>query len=244
MSIPKIIHYCWFGGAELPKKALKCIESWKKFCPDFEIRRWDESNYDVHKNKYMSQAYDSKKWAFVSDFARLDIIATYGGIYFDVDVEVVKPIYDLLAHKCFLPRQTLGNIATGLGFGAEKGNPAVLKMLAEYESISFYLSDGSYDLTPCPARNTAPFLECGLDIKSNEIQFIDENTAVVYPEEFFCPINAISRELKITDNTYTIHHFDASWQTKDFKIKKRIRSIIGPKATILIINIKRKLTGK
>lgn len=244
MAIPKIIHYCWFGGAKLPKNAVKCINSWKKFCPDFEIKQWDESNYNVRKNQYMSEAYDAGKWAFVSDYARLDVIAEYGGIYFDIDVEVIKPIDDLLKLKCFLPRQTLGQVATGLGFGAEKGNIAILKMLAEYDNISFLKPDGTYDLTPCPVRNTKPFLESGLKTDGNEIQFLDNDAAAVYPEEYFCPMNAITRELKITENTYTIHYFDASWQTKKFKFKKHIRSLIGPKATIKVINLKRKILGK
>ena len=100
--IPKIIHYCWFGGAELPEKDRKCIESWKKFCPDYQIIEWNENNYDVTKNTYMYQAYQAKKWGFVPDYARLDIIYQHGGIYLDTDVELVKNLDSLLENDAFM----------------------------------------------------------------------------------------------------------------------------------------------
>lgn len=120
--IPKIIHYCWFGGGELPQMQKKCIESWKKFCPDYEIKEWNESNYDVHKVPYISEAYDAGKMAFVSDYARLDIIYKHGGIYLDTDVEIIKSLEPLLEHTCFLGAERDGIVATGLGFGAERAS--------------------------------------------------------------------------------------------------------------------------
>ena len=121
--IPKIIHYCWFGGNELPESVRKCIESWKKYCPDFVIKEWNESNYDVTKLPFMKDAYEAKKYAFVSDYARLDIIYQHGGIYLDTDVELIKPLDDrLLDTTCFMGMETPGTVATGLGFGAIKGH--------------------------------------------------------------------------------------------------------------------------
>src|SRR5215510_15199585 len=113
--IPKIIHYCWFGGNPLSELALKCIASWKKYFPNYEIKEWNESNYDVHKIPYTSEAYNAKKYAFVSDYARFDILYQYGGIYFDVDVEVIKQFGDILNDTGFMGMETLSGCNAGLG---------------------------------------------------------------------------------------------------------------------------------
>ena len=125
MSIPKVIHYCWFGKGEMPKLAKKCIKSWEKYCPGFEIICHNEDNFDLSQNRYMCEAYEAGKWAFVSDFARLKIIYDNGGIYLDTDVELIKPIDDLLEGKGFMGFDEKGIVATGLGFGAEKGNEII-----------------------------------------------------------------------------------------------------------------------
>ena len=119
--IPKIIHYCWFGGNPLPPLALKCIESWKKYCPDYEIKIWDESNFDININKYATEAYEAKKWAFVSDVARLWVLYNYGGIYMDTDLEVIKPLDEFLYHKAFSGFEDEVNIPTGI-IASEKNN--------------------------------------------------------------------------------------------------------------------------
>ena len=154
MSIPKVIHYCWFGKGEMPKIAKKCIKSWEKYCPDYEIICHNEDNFDLSQNRYMREAYEEIKWAFVSDFARLKIIYDNGGIYLDTDVELIKPIDDLLENKGFMGFDEKGIDATGLGNGAEKGNEIIGEFLKDYYDIPFVLPDGSYDLTPCPDRNT------------------------------------------------------------------------------------------
>ena len=117
--IPKKIHYCWIGGNPLPELAIKCIESWKKYCPDYEIIEWNEKNYDFRKNQFMREAYDEKKWGFVPDYARLDIIYEHGGIYLDTDVEIIKPLDSLLKEQGFAGMEQPGIVALGLGFGAE-----------------------------------------------------------------------------------------------------------------------------
>ena len=172
--IPKKIHYCWFGGNPKPEIINKCIASWHKLCPDWEIIEWNESNYDIAAYPYMQEAYDSKKWAFVSDVARLDIIAKHGGVYLDTDVELLAPIDDLLDSGAFYIFETERHIATGLGFGAEAGHPTVVAMLRYYEGRSF-LIDGKPDLTPCPRNNTQMLLTvCPTLIRNGQHQQIQD----------------------------------------------------------------------
>ena len=215
--IPKIIHYCWFGGNPLPESVLKCIDSWKKYCPDYEIKQWNEENYDYKKHAYTLEAYEAEKWAFVSDFARLDIIYNEGGIYLDTDVELIKSLDSLLDNECFLAiEQPSHLIATGLGFGAEKGNDAIKEMLDEYSGVHFKLSKGIYNTTiPCPAKNTAPFYKYGFNLEIDKPTLLGK--ATVYPCEYFCPFERKINELTITENTYSIHHYDSSWIPSDEK---------------------------
>lgn len=215
--IPKIINYCWFGGKPLPDSVLKCIESWRKYCPDYEILQWNEDNYDYKKLAYTLEAYEAKKWAFVSDYARLDIIYNNGGIYLDTDVELIRGLDELLVHKCFLAiEQPSHLIATGLGFGAEKGNSCIKEMLNEYEGIHFRLADGIYNTNmPCPVRNTAPFYKYGFNLEISEP--VKLGGAMVYPPEYFCPFERYNNELNITENTYSIHHYDTSWVSDEEK---------------------------
>ena len=210
-NIPKMIHYCWFGGNPLPEKALKCIESWKKYCPDYEIKRWDESNFDITYNKYVNEAYKSKMWAFVTDVVRLYVVYTYGGIYLDVDVELLKGLDDLLKYNAFMGFENQKNINTGLGFGALKNNQIIYEILKDYDDISFITEDGNFDLTPCPQRNTVILNKNGL-IQNNTMQIIDG--MIFLPTEYFCPKDYGTGKLEITGNTYSIHHFCASWHTK------------------------------
>ena len=218
--IPKIIHYCWFGGKPLPELAKKCIDSWKKYCPDYEIVEWNESNYDINKNSYISEAYEAKKWAFVSDYARLDIVYNYGGIYLDIDVEIIKPIDSFLNDQCFFAEEKKGLVATGIGFAAEKNHHAVKMMLQQYDGVHFKLGKDMYDTTPCPYRNTRALKRLGYKSKS-EINFFD--SVVVYPKEYFCPITYETGELEITENTVAIHHFNESWiDRKEKEFEKKI----------------------
>ena len=148
MSIPKVIYYCWFGKGKMPSLAEKCIESWEKFCPDYEIICLDEENFDITQNKYAKEAYDAGKWAFVSDYARLKVLYDNGGIYLDTDVEIIKPIDNLIEENGFMGFDDNGVVSTGLGFACEKGNELVGALLKDYDDISFLLPDASYDITP------------------------------------------------------------------------------------------------
>ena len=224
MSIPKVIHYCWFGKSEIPKLAKKCIKSWKKYCPDYKIICHNEDNFDLTQNRYLSEAYKAGKWAFVSDYVRLKVIYDNGGIYLDTDVELIKPIDDLLLTKGFMGFDEKGIVATGLGFGAEKGNKIVSEFLKDYDNIPFVLPDGSYDLTPCPDRNTEALKRLGMDIKNTSQTFMD---ITFLPDEYLCPMNYYTGKKTITNNTYSIHHYSASWTSKVTKRTTRIKRIIG-----------------
>lgn len=220
-TIPKIIHYCWVGGAPKPESVLYCIESWKKFCPDYEIREWNESNYDFTINPYMHQAYEAKRWGFVPDYARLDIIYKYGGIYLDTDVELVRSFDDLLNTESFFGFEDTGEgtyfVACGLGFGAMPNNELIRKLRDYYDTVSFQLDDGSLNLMPAPRHNEKTFSEYGV-IMNNLYQIIGGNA--FYPSEYFCPKVFKTGKMLMTKNTYSIHHFSASWM--DDEIRKNI----------------------
>ena len=224
MSIPKVIHYCWFGKGEMPKLAKKCIKSWKKYGTDYEIICHNEDNFDLTQNRYLNEAYKAGKWAFVSDYARLKIICDNGGIYLDTDVELIKPIDDLLLTNGFMGFDEKGIVATGLGFGAEKGNEIVSEFLKDYDNIPFVLPDGSYDLTPCPDRNTEALKRLGMDIKNTSQTFMD---ITFLPDEYLCPMNYYTGKKTITENTYSIHHYSGSWTSVVTKRTTRIKRIIG-----------------
>ena len=210
--IPKVIHYCWFGGNPLPELAQKCISSWKMHCPDYEIKEWNESNFDLNCCDFVKEAYESKKWAFVSDYARLKIIYDQGGIYLDTDVELVKSLDELLNVRCYLGAETSGYIATGLGFGAEKGNCIIQEMIQEYTERHFKLNDRIYDIEPCPIKNTKPLLKHGY--RFNDSYIWKNENVTVFPPEYFCPLNYETGKTNITKNTYSIHLYNASWHSK------------------------------
>ena len=226
MSIPKVIHYCWFGRGKLPKLAEKCIKSWKKYCPDYEIICWNEDNFDLSQNRYLQEAYQAKKWAFVSDYARLKVVYDHGGIYLDTDVELLKPLDTLLDDGGFMGFDEKGIIASGLGFGAEQGNEIIGELLKDYDDIPFILPDGSYDLTPCPDRNTDTLKRLGMDMDPAGGRFMG---ITFYPEDYFCPMDYYSGKKTITKNTYSIHHYCASWTSSVTKRTTFIKRLIGVK---------------
>lgn len=211
-KIPKKIHYFWFGGNPIPELESRCIASWKRVCPDYEIIRWDESNYDIHQNKYMEQAYKAKKWGFVPDYARLDVIYKYGGIYIDTDVEIVCNFDELLGLSGFAGFESKKYVALGLGFGALPENRIIKLLKDDYETREFIREDGQFNLTPSPALQTEVLLKYGLCL-NNKFQQIQDMT--ILPSECFSPDNNMIPH--ITDNTFSIHHFSGSWTTGDNK---------------------------
>lgn len=218
--IPKVIHYCWFGGNPKPKLAKKCFKSWKKYCPDYEIVEWNENNYSINNAPlYVRQAYQAKKWAFVTDYVRLQIVYEHGGIYLDTDVELIRPLDELLYNHAYFGFEAGSYINTGLGFGAEKETDILQKMMDDYEQISYVRTDGTYDDTPCPNRNTSAFLQRGLK-KDDSMQTL-ANDILILPTEYLCPKDWKTGELNITEKSYSIHHCSASWYTPEMQKKRR-----------------------
>ncbi len=219
MLIPKTIHYCWFSGKEMPEGSRKCIESWEKHCPDYEIVRWDESNYDVNKNRYMQEAYERQKWGFVPDYARLDILYHYGGIYIDTDVELVRNLDELLYQQAFCGVEKWGNVNMGNCSGAVPGHPMIKKMLEEREKVSFIREDGGLNLETCGVYETRPLIREGMCV-DNRVQMVSGMT--VYSSDYFSPYDYMSGELNMTENTFSIHHFNGGWLDEKAKQQRKI----------------------
>ena len=227
--IPRIIHYCWFGGHEMPQEYKTYIDGWKKICPDYEVIEWNEHNFDVTKNQYCMEAYAKKKWAFVSDYARLKIIYEHGGIYLDTDVELLKDITPLIVDDIgYIGFENFMEVNTGLGFAAAPKNECVGKMLDVYTKQFFTQNGRDYEI-PCPATNTVALIEMGLlvDEKNrNKIQMLPGMK--VYPISYFNPLDYDTGKMKISDNTYSIHHYAESWCTHN-RWKKVIKRIAPKK---------------
>lgn len=208
--IPKTIHYCWFGRNPKPKLAKKCIKSWKKYCPDYTIIEWNEDNYDISAAPlYVRQAYDAKKWAFVTDYVRLDVIYRSGGIYLDTDVEVLRSLDPFLSNKVYFGLENAQYVATGLGFGAEKGSPILAEMMADYQDIPFILPDGSFDQVTCPVRNTNVLMHHGF--QSSGLEQLLDDTIHIYPKPFFNPWNVKEARFEFEKDTASIHWYSGSW---------------------------------
>lgn len=239
--IPKVIHYCWFGGKPIPEKDKKCIESWKKFCPDFEIKEWNENNYDIEKNKYMSDAYKEKKWGFVPDYARFDIIYNEGGFYLDTDVELIKPLEELRENEAYMGFESKRWINGGIGFGANARNKLIKELRDMYENINFYNEDGSLNIKPSPYYITEFLEKKGLQC-NNKMQLID--TMKIYPTEYFAAKDYITGKVTKTKNSISIHQYNASWQSPKSKFKLKVKQIMGDKIYNMLILIKKKIIKK
>lgn len=208
--IPKTIHYCWFGRGEKPKLARKCIASWKKFCPDYEIVEWNEDNFDINSTPYTRYCYENKKWAYLSDYVRLAVVYQNGGVYFDTDVEVIAPIDSLLDSKAFFAFENSQNVATGLGFGAEINSQYIRAMMDQY----CFDSEADVVLRGCPALNTKALLPFGVQLNGN---YQNHDGLVVLPVEYMNPYDDPTGRLTITDKTVSIH-----WYSKSALSKKSI----------------------
>lgn len=218
--IPKKIHYCWFGKNPLPELAQNCIASWKKYCPDYEIIEWNEENFDLSSNKYVQEAYEAKKWAFVSDYVRLYALVNHGGVYMDTDVELLKPIDRFLEHKAFSGFEAADRIPTGI-MACEKEHPLFTELLHDYDNRRFLLDNGEYDTTTNVTTITNICLEHGL-LLNNQTQTVCGFT--LYPNDYFCPKDAITKDIHLTENSYCIHHFDGSWYTPEQRHFSNLRN--------------------
>lgn len=216
--IPRKIHYCWFGQSEKPKLAQKCIESWKKFCPDYEIIEWNEDNFNLDYNEYTRYCYDHKKWAFLSDYVRLVVVAEHGGIYFDTDVELLKKPDELLEYEAFFGFENENNISTGLGFGAEINHETVVAMKQVFDDLCPN-SEGDYDLVACPALNTKALLTYGVVLNGKQQNVLG---AEILPSEYFNPYDDPTGKLMKTNKTVSVHWYSKSWMPKSTKLRSKV----------------------
>lgn len=247
--IPKIIHYCWFGRNPLPELAQKCIASWKKYLPDYEIKEWNEDNFDVNIIPYTAEAYAMKKYAFVSDYARFWILHKYGGIYFDTDVEVIRPIDDIIARGNFMGFETDPNPAKGdasnasvnpgLGLGVAPGLGVIKKMLDYYEDKHFICEANMRNQITVVYICTKVLIENGLQ-NVEGIQKVDDDI-YIYPAEYFCPINVTTGRIHVEKNTRTIHHYAGTWVDKKFSLKELVKRILPESWVLTLINLKNKM---
>ena len=215
MAIPKVIHYCWFGGKPKPKLAEKCIKSWKKYCPDWEIREWNEDNFDLSSvPAYVRQAMEAGRWAFVTDYVRLRALTEQGGVYLDTDVELVKPLTPYLHHRAFAGFEHPERVQTGL-LACEKDFSLFLEFLGHYDHASFLLPDGTLDTTTNVKILTDLCLEKGL-VCNDSLQTVAGLT--IYPKEVFCPVDFDTKVLRRTRKTVAIHWFSGSWQTEEERL--------------------------
>ena len=216
--VPRKIHYCWFGRGEIPEKFKDNIESWKRFCPDYEITRWDEDNYDVNKCLYMKQAYEAKSFGFVPDYARLDIIYTHGGIYLDVDVEMLRPWDTLLSYPLFCGYENREYVAFGLGFGACKRNAIIKEMMEDYERMEFEKNNGrDKKPVPSPAHQTRILRSHGLLCDG---QSKDYGDYLVLAPKYFAPVNIQKGITRPYEDSFSIHQYAGTWLDDDENIKK------------------------
>lgn len=242
--IPKIIHYCWFGRGPKNELAIKCIESWKKFLPDYEIKEWNEDNFDVSMYPYAKEALENRKFAFVTDVVRLYALYTEGGVYMDTDVEVLKSYDPFLHHHMFSGFENNGYVPTGM-MAAEKGSQWAKELLDEYEGKHFVKEDGTFDITTNTITITNYMLTKGLVLNNTYQDF--PGLCTMYPSDYFCPKDHGTGQIILTDNTVCIHHFAGSWivstpmQKFLHKTKVRIANVIGKNTVALVADV---LTGR
>lgn len=217
--IPKKIHYCWFGRGEKPKLAKKCIESWKTFCPDYEIVEWNEDNFDVNMNAYTKMCYEQKNYAFLSDYVRLVAVFENGGIYFDTDVEAVKPFDELLPNKAFFGFETKDYVNTGHGFGAEAKAEIVKALIDAYDRVI----DGQHGTVGCPVLNTEALVKNGFEMNGKTQT---RNGVIVYAKDYFNPFNDNTGVLTKTDNTYSIHWYGKTWWDRKDIVRNKLTRVI------------------
>ena len=221
--IPKIIHYCWFGRGEKPELAKKCIASWRKSCPDFEIREWNEGNCDYLSIPFMAEAYAAKKYAFVSDVMRLIVLEQYGGVYFDTDVEVLRDISPLLDDEGFIGFENDQFVNSGQVMAAKAHHPVIRAMIEEYKKLHFANADGTATPVGCPRLNTDVMERFGL-IRNGREQVVAG--IHVYPADYFNPMDSTTGKLTKTENTYSIHWYSMSWLPKRVQMKAKLGRIL------------------
>lgn len=214
--IPKIIHYCWFGGNPLPDDVKKYIATWKQYCPDYEIKQWNEDNFNVAENRYCRETYEARKWAFVSDYARLKILYEHGGIYMDTDVEVVKNLDSVLKYRAFGGFESKHTISTGV-IGSCMENEWIEILLKDYEDRCFIRNDGMYDLTTNVVRVTE-LTKRTYNVRMNNTMQRFGDQMILFPFDYLCAKSFETGKIHQTNNTLTVHHFTGSWLMNDERL--------------------------
>lgn len=250
IMIPKIIHYCWFGRGKMPELAIKCIESWKKYLPDYEIKEWNEDNFNVNIIPYTAEAYRVKKYAFVSDYARFWILYNYGGLYFDTDVEIINPIDDIISNGAFMGCELwlnkdnvpIPSVAPGLGLGVEAGNSFYNEVLLTYKKKHLTTRTGVIgDTVVTIITKLIRRYNPGIDLKN--ISNVEGIT--IYPYDYFCPMLAQTGEMMLTENSRSIHHYMATWKKENKagkigRLKNRIQYIFNQLYVALFVKVDNK----
>lgn len=248
--IPKTIHYCWFGHNPLPPLAIKCIESWRKYLPDYEIKEWNENNFNVNVISYTKEAYAAKKYAFVSDYARFWILYKYGGLYFDTDVEIIKPLDDIVTKGPFMGCEnevdvkgaTAFAVAPGLGLGVNPGLGLYKEMLELYASLRFLKENGEYNQKTVVQYTTEVLCRHGLRCV-NDLQQVAG--VWIYPKDYFCPISTYDGKLRLTVNTVSIHHYAQSWISPSHRILRNwVLRIGGGRLKVFLVKLREKFVKR
>lgn len=233
--IPKILHFVWLGKAPYPELMTQCIASWEKYCPGYQIMKWDEDNFPMDRYSFVREAYNAKKYAYASDFIRLWALYNYGGIYCDTDLELVAPLDGLLNDAGFIGFQQPDLYLQTALMGFVPHSDIVFDLLNEYDDKRFVREDGTLDLSPNTWAVTSYFSALGLQRDNSEQILADVH---VYPSDYFCPIDWEFGERNLTERTVAIHHFDGSWTAKSKT--KMLSHIFGPKLTKRIKHIVQK----
>ncbi len=209
--IPKVIHYCWFGRKPLPKEACRCIDSWRRHCPEWEIRRWDEDNFDIDAVAYTREAASKGKWAFVSDYARFKILYDHGGVYLDTDVELIRPLDDIIARGPFMgfEKSHVGvGVASGLGIGATSHHPVYKSIVDLYSGLHFLDAEGRQNPGTVVYHITQLLIPLGLKLEDREQEI---GGITIYPHSYFNPLDDATGRLDIRPETVSIHHYAKTW---------------------------------
>lgn len=243
--IPKIIHYCWFGRGKMPELALKCIASWHKYLPEYEYKLWNEDTFDINSVPYVKEAYEARKFAFITDYIRLWALNKFGGVYMDTDVEILRPLDEFMKLPAFTGYEASSSMAPVTGLMASAANGVWVKeQLAYYDDKHFRMADGTLDLTPNTITISKIMTDNGFVIDGK--YGVYKNDMHVFPVDYFCPLTS-TRVLKLTSNTACIHHFAGSWveRTPWQKFKNWFfEKVLGRKLTDKLVQVKRRMVGK
>lgn len=218
--IPKTIHYFWFGGEKKPDIFYKCLSSWRKYAPDFSIKEWNEHNFDINFCLYSAQAYQAKMYAFVSDAARYQVLYEHGGIYLDTDVEILRPLDLLLDNQLFMGFEDESSVAPGLIIGTVPKDKVIWELCKEYESRSFLDENGLPDKTTVCQITSVLLKKYGFILDGS---FQRQENRTLYPQNYFCPLDFKTGKIEITLNTFTLHHYAATWH--DDRYRRQIRYV-------------------